>query len=259
MRNLLTVVLALAGAGVMAQTPTAPAFEAVSIKRSESLSTGGGLAPRGGVVTGTNMSISGLISWSYGLRSNQLIAGPDWLRAERYNLVARAAENTPVPQLRLMMRAVLADRFKFEAHPDKRELPGYRLVVARPGRLGPDMREGAPCTPGTPRTGGPCQFSDDAGAMTAAGMSMRTLADFLAVPTGSIVADATGLSGVYDFTLRWTPEFDRRAGEPGAAAPVTDAPTIFAAVQEQLGLRLEPSRVPVDVLVIDAIERPRDN
>lgn len=245
---LLTTVFAAQAA---APPPPAKTFEAVSIRKREGGTGGTTIRPQGGFVA-PNLPIRALISMAYGLRNVQLIGGPAWIRSDRYDILAKAEGSPSEDVLMLMLQAMLAERFAFKAHRESREVQGYRLVVAQPGRLGPKLQEGAPCSLGAARPNGPCGLNFNGPALLFRGAAIGTLQGELEAGTGGPVTDATGLSGLYDIDLRWS----RVApGEPA----LPDAPDLFTALQEQLGLKLEPARVTLDVLVIDSIDRPTEN
>ncbi len=245
---LLTVGLAAQAA---APPPPAKTFEAVSIRKREGGTGGTTIRPQGGFVA-PNLPIRALISMAYGLRNVQLIGGPGWIRSDRYDILARAEGNPSEDVLMAMLQAMLADRFKLVAHQETREVQGYRLVVAQPGRLGPKLQVGAPCSLGAARPNGPCGLTFNGPSLAFRGAAIGTLLGELEGATGGPVSEATGLTGLYDIDLRSSKV---AAGEPA----VPDAPDLFTALQEQLGLKLEPARVMLDVLVIDSIERPSEN
>jgi uncharacterized protein (TIGR03435 family) len=189
-----------------------------------------------------------------------------------------------------MLRALLADRFKLATHSDTRDLPIYALVLARAdGKFGPQLQkaivecnagpraggnavrgpgpngpaQGPP--PGSPQGGPPqadgrvsCGIRVGPGSMSVGGSPMSQFASSLAMWVGRVVVDKTGLSGAYDFNLTWTPDQmpQRPPGAPDAPAIDPNGPSIFTAVQEQLGLKLDSQRGPVSVLVIDHAEHP---
>ena len=164
-----------------------------------------------------------------------------------------------------MTRALLFDRFGMRAHAETRELPVYALMPVKAGVLGPGLKPTGECGPAKPPVDAPGQplpcgiLQAGAGQLSATGTTMQTVASAamnLASYTGvdRIVLDRSGLTGNYAFDLRFTP-----VGQGGAPAPTPDAmprPDFFTALREELGLKLEPQRVPIEVLVIDGIERP---
>jgi uncharacterized protein (TIGR03435 family) len=258
-------------------SPTAlPSFDVASIKLNTSGEFFGrfGYEPGGQLVV-VNNAVRSLIRSAYDLQSYQILGGPEWMNSDRYDISARAAGNPSEEQLRSMLRRLLSDRFKLVATRETREIPIYALVVARPERpLGPDLRRAAvDCmavtaaaekrgvAPELPRPQGnrpACGTRSMPGLMMGAGVSMADLARNLAGPTDRMVVDRTGLTGAWDFDLKFL--LDGPAPNiPGLPPPPADAPSLFTALQEQLGLRLEPQRAPVDVLVITSIERPTEN
>ena len=246
----LLVTMAVAAQAV-APPPAVKTFEAVSIRKREGGTGGSTSRPAGGFMA-PNVAVINLITMSYDLRFGQLIGGPEWIRTDRYDVMARAEGNPPMTELRPMLQAMLADRFKLVTHRETREVQGYRLVMAQPGRLGPRLTPGEACSLGAKRTNGPCRISFDGPSLVASGAAISSLIGTLESRAGGPVSDDTGLSGLYDYELRWS-EF-----QPGVAAS-SDLPNLFTALQEQLGLKLEPTRVRLEVLVIDSIERPTEN
>lgn len=241
-----------------------PAFDVVSIKRNPEPGGNYPLSPPvGGRLALRRQSVRGLISSSYGMQDYQIIGGPEWLRSNGFDIDA-LTETTPTPpppQLLLMIRTLLADRFTLVMHGEAREFPIYRLVMARAnGQLGPNISP-AQCVP-PPRGGGPlpadqqsfCGTSVGPGRMFVRGGTMRTLAQQIGryTGTGRPVFDATNLTGQFEWELKWTPD------SPDGSVPA-DAVSIFTALQEQLGVKLEPARGRVDVLVIDSVAPPSEN
>jgi len=246
-------------------------FEVASIKPSDPNARGSSvMTDKVGSLRGTNMPIRSLITMAYGIRDFQLSGDPGWLSAERYDIVAKpeAIENatsTPDPhdmtddqrkvrdeQWRERVRNLLADRFGLVIHKETKEEQIYHLVIAKGGSKLKEVT-----TPG-PRQG----MSMNTGRAEGFAAPMKMLADNLAGTVGRPVVDMTGLTAKYDWKLQWSPD-------PGTAIPgpntsqqqPADAPgpTIFTAVQEQLGLKLETARGPVDTWVIDKIDRPSGN
>jgi bla regulator protein blaR1 len=212
-----------------------------------------------------------LIWEAAGLNANddQVIGAPAWVKTERYDIDAKVSE-ADAPKLdklsrierNEMMESVLVDRFKFAAHRETRELPVYELVVAKGG---PKLKEAVPgdtyptglkddqgkSSPGTVRVG--------LGTMDCQAIQIASLVEGLTLLTGRTVVDKTGLIGKYDIKLRWTPEDSHPASNgEGRAAGESDV-DFFTAVQEQLGLKFKPAKGPVDVLVVDHIEKPSEN
>jgi uncharacterized protein (TIGR03435 family) len=250
----------------------APAFEVVSVKPNKggSLSSGLPFLPNGGF-NGTNVALKSVIAIAYEVRAFQVEGGPDWLNSERFDIVARAPEGTPDGQRPAMLRTLLADRFKLVARFETREQPVYALVLnRRDGRLGSQLKPAAPCSPaGSARSASstaasqglpPCgqlftSVRSGAGTISGRGMSLDAIASALAnAAFREPVINRTGLSGQFDFELQFSADM-----APGAATTPQELPSIFAAVQEQLGLKLQSERGPVRVLVIDSVERPTPN
>jgi uncharacterized protein (TIGR03435 family) len=270
------------------QVPTPaslPAFEAISIRPNVTAGRGGrggGQMQPGRYVT-VNLTLRNTIKRAFATEGSagrtidlfdaQVAGGPAWLDEDKFDIVATTAAATQPAQMAPMIQRLLADRFKLAAHWERRELPVYVLVNARPdGTLGAGLTRTsdeecaaargtgappAPPAPGTPPQPPPCgaiQFGP--GVVIARGAPMEWLAQsFTNVPvvTGidRMVLDRTGLEGNYGFTLRFA--------AAGAASPDPDRPELFTALQEQLGLKLEARREPIDVLVIDRAERPEPN
>jgi uncharacterized protein (TIGR03435 family) len=190
----------------------------------------------------SNVTLKSAIAQAYSVASYQIIGGPEWLASERYDIMAKAGTPTPKPQLMLMLRALLEERFGLRLHQETRELPIYALVV---GKGGPKIRP-VEDTGATELGGG------DDHQLTARQVSMEALARTFSRQFNRQVVDMTGLHGVFDFNLDYA---------PGDAATPDDAlaASIFTAVQEQLGLRLEARKGPVEVVVIDHTGKPSQN
>ena len=258
---------------------TLPAFEAVSIRPNVTAGRGGrgGGQMQPGRYVAQNLTLKAIVKRAYGtdgampgsgldLFDDQVAGGPAWLDTDKFDIVATTPAATPPPQMRLMLQRALAERFNLAAHWETRELPVYVLTMASAdGRLGPGLTPtpesecakadpAVPPGPGNPPPCGAIQFGP--GQLIARGAPVEWLARTLSnvpVITGldRMVLDRTGLKGNYGFALKF-------AG-PQAATPDPDRPQLITALQEQLGLRLEARREPVDVLVIDAAAQPEPN
>jgi uncharacterized protein (TIGR03435 family) len=187
------------------------------------------------------------------------VIGPDWINSAKYVIHGKASDLTEKSmqtmtrdekskQLELMKQALLADRFKLKAHFETREMPLYQLIVTKGG---PKLKENPATTLGRAAVGG--------SIIRGTAVPMHNFIDLLeSVPDigGRMVVDKTGLSGTYDFVLKWTP---LETGSNGAPSSDAESVSLFAAIEEQLGLKLVPTKGPGQVLVIDHIERPSEN
>jgi uncharacterized protein (TIGR03435 family) len=250
-----------------ARQVTPPTFDAASVKRN--LSTDGNSARNlgaGGRMTFENYSVRRLVAAAYELESDQVIGGPAWVRSDGFDIIATAGTSAPLPQLNLMLRSLLAERFKLVVHTEEREMQTYALVKSREdGRPGPRLKRAtADCGP-TGRGSGPgpvagCSAWLGPGTLNFAGQPIAQLARALGQMLGQPVVDNTGLAGGYDLELTFTPEFlpGIPQGPPGTPGPAVDpnVPTLFVALQEQLGLELESQRAKVRFVVIDSVEPP---
>lgn len=278
--SIVTGLIALALTGALAQEripagppPGGPTFEVASIKRTgNDIRTSRSVGERpGGLWVLEGMTIAPMIRSAYTADTSELIGAPDWVSSEPYDVTAKAAGEVTREQMEAMLRALLADRFKLAVHYEIQERPVYALVLARPdGRLGPNIRQSdldCDAIRAARRAGSQEPIPPTKNGAPACGMSMRgvqdmevflggtpltTLASSFGSATGRVVIDRTGLKGNYEVTLRYNPQ-------PRADAPPDAAPSIFTAVEEQLGLKLQPDRAPLRVLVIDHIERPTEN
>jgi uncharacterized protein (TIGR03435 family) len=294
----------LPGLADMVESPTtgpdAPRFEVASIRRNGGPSIarggrGGGTTLATGQVRTTNSPLRQLISMAYGLRPTDVVlGGPDWIDTDGFDVDAKPETQVTVAQARLMLRTLLAERFKLVIRRESREMPVYALTIARAdGRLGPQIaRPAGECVmvipfgqaaargevkpppagalgpqPTLGKPGRRCGVGPDGGAMKAGSVTMTTLIMLLTPSLDRPVVDNTGLTGTFDFELRYAGArmaVGLGAGGAGvspetAADPADGAPSIFTALQEQLGLRLEATRGPVDVLVVHQAELPSEN
>jgi len=271
------IALVLLSCLVAAQTPAAGpsagvdrlTFEVASIKQNKSGSSSSGAnAQPGGRVTVRNTSLYDLVRNGQGLQPYEISAGerlPAWVTTDRWDIEAKGPEQASQAQLRTMLQNLLNDRFKLVTRREMRDVPVYALVVARADRrLGTQLRQStADCAAlaAAGRTadagpGGPRQCGRDVGPglISAVGTTIPDFARGLSLNTGRFVMDATGLTGRFDIDLKWTP--DQAIGNAGAQ---TDGTSLFAALEEQLGLRLDARQAPVNVLVIESAERPAED
>lgn len=273
-----------AGVAAPQTQATAPeSFEVASIKPSapdSRMMRMMGTSSSDGRYTASNVTVKMLIQQAYDLKDYQISGGPTWLTSDRYDIVAKAeTPNIDHERLKVLLQSLLAERFKIQVHRETKELPIYALVV---GKNGPKLHESEvkPSTPGG--AGGASAGGGTAGILSAAiprGGSgggkfsfqmapISTLVSMLSQQLGRVVLDKTGLTGKYDITLEYAlDETQRGMMFGGMAPPATDSPlpadtsrpSIFTAVQEQLGLKLEATKGPVETLVIDHLEKPSGN
>jgi uncharacterized protein (TIGR03435 family) len=268
-----------------AQVPERPpSFEVASVKENRSGDLRSPIRTEpGGRFTATNVLLKFLIAEAFmGPQpvhlSSRIVGGPDWINSTRFDIIAKASTEFrsspegPPNELFLMLRSLLEDRFKVRTHRETRELPVYELVVARAdGKLGPQLRQSTancdgPPPPRQPNEPPPCGAMRGPARVMAGGIPMRRFAEMLtaimAVGTpasadGRLVIDKTGLSGRFAFNLTWTPDQIPTVAPPPGIPPVDpNGPSLVTALQEQLGLKLESAKGPVEVLVIDSVERP---
>ena len=273
MRRWLVLLFFAAPALVRAQASSEQkplAFEVASIKPSTSVDRLSGIQRQpGGRVTITNMTLRTLITFAYRITGYQLVGGPGWSDRDTFDILARMNGNPtwgnpgseyPDPAQQAM-QSLLVDRFKLTMHREMREMDVYALVLAKPGTPGPALRPSTndckalaeqarqgKIPPPPPAGAGPtpCSILGNVGRISFDGFGMPQVANMLIGQAGRIVVDRTGLSGNWQFIVTFAPE--------GSAD--SNVPSFFTALQEQLGLKLEPTKAPVDVLVIDHVEKP---
>lgn len=246
-----------------------------------------GIQP-GGRFVATNVSVKMLIRMAYQIEDSQLTGGPAWINSDRFDIqavVSSSPHENPrnmseaqleafQEQQRLRVQSLLEDRFQLKLHPESKIRPIYALVVAKNG---PKLQKAANTTPdpqkgppqGPPRRNRTMRMFR--GQLSGRGVPLSLLAEQLSTQVGRPVVDKTGLKGLYDFTLQWTPdqsqgqmfkgppEDGQQPGGNPAPPPETTGPSIFTAIQEQLGLKLQPEKGPVQVFVIDHVEQPSAN
>jgi len=256
-------------------------YEAASVKPNKSGVQGSSIRRfPGGRLQATNMPLRALIVFAYQLQPFQLVEDPAWIRNDTFDIVAKM-EGDPPPVMpgtgpdphMVAMRTLLGERFKLAAHRETRQMDIYELVLARPdGKLGPALKPttqdcaammaaarggpppGPPPGPNSPVV---CGMRGLPGRLVAGAMPMALLASNLSGQVQRIVVDRTGLSGAWDFEITFAPERPLNP-PPGVEFPPADpnAPSLFTAMQEQLGLKLQSTKGPVEVLVVDRIEQP---
>jgi uncharacterized protein (TIGR03435 family) len=244
-----------------------PAFEVAAIKLNQSGSGSSHSDTNNGRFTATNVSLKNLMEYqAYGIPGNRILDGPKWLDSTKFDIEAKM-DDSAADHLRTlahgprrletqaMFQQLLADRFTLAVHWETRELPVYDLAVAKKG---PKLQ---PTKEATEGSGTSSHNSRSGSEFTAKGVTLPELAEALTQELsrdlGRDIIDKTEIKGRYDLTLKWTP--DAGAATDSAASSADSGPSIFTAVQEQLGLKLEPAKAPVQVLVIDHAEMPSKN
>jgi uncharacterized protein (TIGR03435 family) len=260
----------LTGMSAFAQNPAPPAatpepapakistFDVATIKPTAGTESAWHLLPTPDGYTGLNVSLRKLIELAYGVPDGKLIVGgPTWADSAKFDLEAKFdpaqvpnMTNLTFRQRADMLQPLLADRFKLRIHHESRDFPAFLLVVDKHGLKLQDLRR--PDT-GSTTFGIDCTFRNKSGLLSAKGCSVSSLTGILQSAAGRIILDKTALTGRYNIDLHWTPD---NAPVDGS---VPSGPSIFTALQEQLGLKLEPSTAPLDVLVIDSVEKPSEN
>ena len=238
-----------------------PAFEVASVKRNTSGAANVSIGSRPGGYEATNAPLRLLVELAFGVRSSQIVGGPGWMLSERFDVAARAPEGTAPSAILPMLRTLLRDRFKLRARSEIREQPVYALTPSRAdGRLGPQLTPSTvDCAP-PGRTPDPCRLSGTigaaAGSVNGTGQTLGQLASFLTRNVDRPVVDRTERSGRFDFEFSWTADDLRTAAADAGNVPVSDRASLFTALRESLGLKLEATRGPVAFLVIESVEQP---
>jgi uncharacterized protein (TIGR03435 family) len=278
MRTNLVAILA-AGLAFGQSAPAPLTFEVASIKPNsgDDHRIGIQFMPGGGLRT-TGTTLKFLITFAYDVRDFQVSGGPGWINSDRFDIMAKsdrdASESAPddlskmtdaqmktgVEQMRAKLQALLADRFQLTIHHETKDQPVYALVI---GKNGSKLKESEVKQGGDRRR----MMRMGRSELNAEGVAIDMLTNTLSNVLGRPVIDRTGLKGNYDFKLTWTPDPGQAGGfggppPPGVEAPPPpdpNGPSIFTAVQEQLGLRLESQKGPVDLIVIDKVEKLSEN
>ena len=238
----LTRCLSVVFAGLtVVSTAGAQQFEVASVRITKADNGISGISVNGNRLTGNNMSLLSYIRRAYGVSEFQVI-GPDWIKSDGFDIDAKAPDGSSADDLMPMLQRLLEERFKLVMHRDSKVVAVYEMRVA-PGGLKVNASSGQ----------GNLAAEQSAGRLGVRGASMARFAEVLTRETDRPVMDRTRLSGIFDFALEWTPDGLREAG-------AADVPALFAAVQEQLGLKLQPNRAQIGVLVVDSAERvPTEN
>jgi uncharacterized protein (TIGR03435 family) len=271
--RIVLVLFAAVGAPLLirGQSPQPPdqkplAFEVASVKPSLSKdNNASNRALPGGRVTITNSTLRNIIRTVYRIQPYQLLGGPDWISGDRWDIVGQAAGDPPFERVLDMLKTLMAERFKLVTHRESRQMAVYALVVVtKDGTLNPHLhRSTVDCAtvladarsrgtlPPTSQGRPSCGIDVSTRRLVASGTTMHDLAQVLSGFAGRSVVDQTGLRDQFDLELTWSGD-----GSDLATTPTGTGPSLFTALPEQLGLKLEPTKAPVDVLVIDHVERP---
>lgn len=257
-------------ANSMAQTTARPQFEAASIKPDHETPNYILIhPPAGGRYTADHISLQFLITAAYKIKQFQITGGPSWINTERYDVEAKAADSHITDeQFRLMLQSLLADRFKLALHRETKQVPVYALLPAKGGLKLPAVKEGGcvafdPKSPPPPPAPGQMPpivcggFLRAPNFIQAGKAGMAQLANALSDIVERPVIDKTGFTGTFDVRLDFSPEGTTFATD--GATPDTSRPSIFTALQEQLGLKLESRKGPSEILVIDHAEKASEN
>ena len=248
------------------------AFEVASIKPTSVPAFGLRRPPSPDRFVRQSITLSQLLVYAYDVSPFQVAGGDEWTRTSRFDVEAKAAERPKADHMRTMVKRLLAERFRLRLHTETRELPRYKLLKARAdGRLGDRLRpSNLDCAaitsapdykqPSGLLAGGevpPCIVmlrvnGSGTPTITMRGTSISRLARVLEDRAGRVIIDKTGLGGAYDVDFEW--ELPSRSGPPTTLP--SESLSLFTVLEEQLGLKLESERGPVDVLVIDHVERP---
>jgi len=264
-RSIVTLAAVVLAAGIVTGQSARPAFSVASIKRNNAASGPLNFGPRmmpGDVLNATNMQLFRLIAFAYDILDFQLTGGPDWVRSDRFDIVAKADDGAAPQAYKLMVQSLLADRFKLVLRPEKRRMNAFVLLTERTdGRVGAYL-ERAPDNCDTPEGQRPPLRGP--GKLPPGGSSgrigfgscaqMPSMARSLAIMVGAPVVDKTGLTGRWDYSIAFAPS----EVSPGVA-PSPDLPGFADAVHEQWGLKVERQSTEVDVLVIESIQPPTEN
>jgi uncharacterized protein (TIGR03435 family) len=238
-----------------------PGIDVATVKPSKPGQPGKLFSFRGRSVITINTSMNDLVTFAYGLHTKQIIGAPDWFSTDQFDIdaVPDVGGQPNLMQLRLVVQSLLSDRFKLAFHHEQKELSAY-LVTVSPG--GPKLTKST-ASPNDP----PAFFFRGLGDLTVRNMDMKEFAQGMqGSVTDKPVIDQTGLTEKYDFTLKWTPDDSQFATFRSAGAPPPPPtedpnapPSLYTAIQEQIGLKIGPGKAPDDAIVIDHVEKPSAN
>lgn len=247
--------VSIASAPLRSQTPAAekPHFEVASIKPNTSGTGGSSTDSSNGLLRITNQTVRSIIGRAYNVRDFQISGGPGWITSERYDITAKPENGAHFQQMMQMLQTLLAERFQLQFHRETSEGSIYTLLV---GKTGPKLTTAQDSNHSGIQSGRNAETGRWT-LTTTGGDSMESLAASLAARLERPVTDQTGLKGKFDFELSWIP--DLTASGASTPAPDVSGPSIFTALQEQLGLRLVSTKGPVEVIVIDSVRKPTMN
>jgi len=236
-----------------------PKFDVVTVKPSDPNRQGKGFTIRGRHVMTINTNVNDLITFAYGLHAKQIVDGQEWFGTDKFDVdgVPDVEGQPSSKQMKILMQDVLAQRFGLKFHHDQRELSVYALTVGKGGAK-------LTVTVNRPSDPGNFLFRGRLGDLMVTNSTMKDFCDGMqAAVMDKPVVDHTGLTGRYDFTLKWTPD-DSQFAQMGARVPPPSddpnaPPSLYTAIQEQLGLKLEATKATADVFVIDHVEKPSPN
>lgn len=265
------------GASIAIAAQSGPRFEVASVKAHRSGGGPSSIGFRNETFQATNATARMLIRNAFDIQDAQLIEAPSWAATERFDVTAKHEGDPPLAVRLAMLQSLLAERFKLVVERQSRELPIYSLVKSKAeGPLGPAVKATA-CVdttppkelPATPDGPAPCgMMLSTMGMLKGRGVTLERVASILTSLTGRITSDRTGLQGTFDFELKWTPDnLPPRAPGTASGDPIRvngiaidpDGPSIFSAVQEQLGLKLESGKATMPVVVVKRLEHPTDD
>jgi uncharacterized protein (TIGR03435 family) len=239
---------------LLSQAPPAEklSFVAASIKQNTSDHNGIGNRFGPELFSWTNVPLRNLIEQTYGLKDYQVLGAANWVNTDKWDIVARTDGATTFQQKNEMAKTLLAERFQLRFHRETRELPVYSLIALKGG---PRFQQ--------PKDDGlPAGIRPARGLLVAHKWDVSSFPFWLSLQLNIPVIDNAGMKGIYDFELKWSPvpnEGDFSTTDGDTPTIEQSGPTIFTAIQEQLGLKLEAAKGPVDVLVIDSVQRPTEN
>lgn len=267
----MVLVVGIEWASAQTQTAERAEFEVTSVKSNTGMRPGMFVhALSGGRLSMENYPLMALIGIAWNVKDFQIVGGPSWVKSDGYNIDAKSESNLTFEQMRPLLQTLLEDRFKLSLRRETREAAIYKMIAAKSGlklaAKGGTCVSSDPGNPGPPPSGkmfcGGLRMGK--GRMAGAEISTSLLAGALSDVLGRQVLDETGFNGPFDFSLEFAPdESIANANVAGRLGPATGSdstsPSIFSALQEQLGIRLEATKAPVEMLVIDSVGRPSGN